>query len=148
VTRVLAIALAGVCAFMPSFAPGAVCTSANEAVECRCSECISWDAGIPDVTHAAATSYEIHRLDPDGTLHVQTITRTPSYDDAGNLAGYDPPRTTWCPAKHDESMPLEGRTYRYTVRACAGGVCEVPSAEHVYVAAPYATTFRPPVKAN
>ena len=139
-------AICGVCAWMPDYSqPGAtVCTPANQAVECRCSECISWTASVgPVVTR----SYQVQRTDMDGTLHYGWNMGLIWTDDDG-VERWTPPRTIYCPAKDDALMPVEGRLYKYAVKACNDAGCSAASASVSYVAAPYAYTFRPPVKGN
>lgn len=144
---ILALTL-GVCAAVPLFdMSGPVCAPERLSIECGCSECLRWDSS------SGAVSYTVQRTDMDGTLHVGFL---PSVLDGDVTLA---PSTFWCPAKHDDLLlgnkgtpditPLEGRTYRYTVKACNDYGCSAYAPEVVYVAAPYATVqFRPPVKGN
>lgn len=138
-------ARAGTCPWPPAFGgAGVICTASNEAIECRCDECLQWDPCTD------CDSYDVQRTDMDGTVHVWHIPPGRYVDDAGNASPL-PPIPVWCPAKHDGSMPFEGRTYKYAVRACvsATGQCSALTGQHIYIGAPYAIgSFRPPVQAN
>jgi hypothetical protein len=142
-----ALLLAGVCASIPLFdASGPPC--ADETLECRCTECMSWDPVVGDATHGAPTRYEILRTDPDLTSRtVGMLNQIAGEDDNGNPVWF-PPVTTWCFAR-DSAMPREGQTYRYQVRACNASGCSAWTNQITYVAAPYAIDqFHPPVVGN
>jgi hypothetical protein len=136
---------AGTCPWMPSFdGGGVVCTPAHQLVECRCSECFTWDD--PSVPEAVARWFNIWRRDPGGAQGiVGTLSEEPNDDP--DLPP-NPPRRVWCFAK-DSTMPREGQPYWYMVEACNSIGCADLSAAIEYVAAPYAiNSFRPPVKGN
>jgi len=117
---------------MPSFDGSATCTPANETVECRCSECFTWtDPGLG--TANESDWFIVRRLDMDGTVHEQT-TRHGTMTRQGVWV---PAPRIWCPARDDEHMPIESRTYKYTVSGVNTSGTSPPSAQHVYVAAPY-----------
>jgi hypothetical protein len=107
---------------------------ADPLIECGCSECMTWDET------PTATRYEIIRTDPGG---LEAIVGTSSIyggyaDDDGAFWPLNP-QELWCFAK-DSSLPAEGMTYRYKVRACnatAVPQCGPSSAQVTYVAAPY-----------
>ena len=112
---------------------------ADYTVECRCTECMTWD-DEPDMVGF----YEIWRRNPDGTQQVVGLLFDGVDDDGNHL---QPPRW-WCFAK-DVHIPREGQSYFYSVKACIGDACSAPSPEIEYVAAPYATRrFRPPIQGN
>ena len=127
------ILLAGTCAWMPDFSDdGPTCSAANEDVECRCSECFTWDAS----SSSDLARYDIQRISEDGTTSVWSLYGQSYYEDGQSHDIAAP--TVYCPAKHDGRMPLEGRLYRFRVRACdTTGNCSDWSEEHHYRAAPY-----------
>jgi hypothetical protein len=134
-----ALLAAGTCAFMPSFnSTGPPCTPTNQAVECRCDECIQWDP-VP-----GATSYKVNRLDIDGTNNPWTITG--SVTKQGVVI---PPVPIWCPAKTPTLMPREGNLYKFSFAACNPAGCSAFGGMTLYIGAPYAINkFNPPVKGN
>lgn len=147
---------AGTCPWIPSFPaefqpvpPGgpdgaapATCNQAEQKVECRCSECFTWDA-VP-----WALRYQVRRRSPSGTYWTVTVKGRPYENEDGTTVVYPPP-TIYCPAKHDEDMPVEGTTYAYQVAWCDAQKCSPWTYDLAYTAAPYAVdTFRPPVKGN
>jgi hypothetical protein len=142
----ISLALAA-CLWMPSFPAaidGPVCTPTNETVECRCSECFTWDGSA-----AVVTRYDIFRSGGgSGSLtYVGKVQETVVTDPYGVVSRYNPP-PIWCFAR-DSVMPLQGLLYTYRVSACNATDCTSPSVTITYVAAPYAiNSFRPPVKGN
>ena len=125
----LLILLAAVCAAPPLFAmTGPVCSPANQAVECRCSECMTWDA-VP-----GATRYEVVRETiSNGAVYGVGAVYSRFVDDEGTLGL----PTQWCAAM-DSSFPHAGTAYRYQVRACNAVGCGAWSGAVVYVGAVYA----------
>jgi hypothetical protein len=144
---ITALLLAGVCA-SPLLWDDSGPPCADEAAECRCTECLRWDPVVGDATHSAPTRYEILRIDPDTSSSiVGTVDRIAGDDDNGGIVWF-PPATRWCPAR-DWFMPREGRTYTYMVRACNDVGCSAWSNSVLYTAAPYAIDqFRPPIVGN
>jgi len=137
----LAALLLAACSWIPSY-PHTLdadpeCTPANQAIECRCSECFSWTPGVVDLTHAPATMYRITRTSQDGTVRAVTF-NSHSYVDDNGATQVIPARTTYCPARDDDAMPIEGRVYRYTVAAGNADGWSAESPVIVEVAAPYA----------
>jgi len=130
---IAAILLLGVCATPLTFdSLGPPCS--DPLVECRCSECFTWDDS------PRATRYEIERTTVStGTVfQVGTLYYQPSYfdDEYQEMVPEVRPQTVWCGAK-DAQFPHEGTHYRYRVKACNSFGCSVPSAQVDYVAAPY-----------
>ena len=119
---------AGLCATPPLYATdGPPCS--DEAAECRCSECLTWDA------YPGAIRYEVvretlstHAVYTVGKIHLRFI------DEEGTT---ELP-TTWCVAR-DSSFPHDGTLYRYQVRACTvDQMCSGWSNAIQYRGAPYA----------
>jgi hypothetical protein len=116
------------CAWMPSFSlSGPNCTTANQQVECRCSECFTWGAST------GAEWYDIKRSD----LALPVRLASQSWADEDGSAHYSPAPTIYCPAKHDAMLPVEGVTYSYTVTAGNDAGVSAPSDTIYYTAAPY-----------
>jgi hypothetical protein len=129
----LAAVLLAACAQMPSYGGAGTCSVANQSVECWCDECVQWDIAPLDATHSEPVSYTVQRVDRDGTVHTQFLMSTVDVD--GTVTR---PVRVWCGAKWDESMPLEGRPYKYWVKSCGGdGFCNDFVGPVLYIAAPY-----------
>jgi len=122
----LTLALAGLCLTPPLYATdGPPC--ALETAECRCSECLTWDAAT------GATRYEVVR-ETISTGAVYTVGAVYSHlDEDGTLAL----PTLWCVAD-DSSFPHDGTLYRYQVRACNASSCSAWSNGVQYRGSPYA----------
>lgn len=117
---------AGVCLSSPLYATdGPPC--GDETAECRCSECMDWDAT------STATRYEISRetLSTHTVYAVGTVVPQLDADGASQLP------TTWCFA-HDSVFPHDGTLYRYQTRACNAVGCGGWSVGVQYRGAPYA----------
>ena len=101
---------------------------ADETEECRCSECMTWDA-VPD-----AVRYEVVRetISTGATYKVGSVYKR-FIDEEGTM---ELPKT-WCMAR-DSSFPREGVLYRYQVRACSLTACGAWSDAVHYRGAPYA----------
>ena len=126
----LALLLFGLCLTPPLYATdGPPC--AAEHLECRCSECMMWDA-VPD-----SVRYEVVRetISTGATYKVGYIYQR-FIDEEGTL---ELP-TKWCMAR-DSSFPREGVLYRYQVRACNLVACSGWSNAVYYRGAPYACFF-------
>jgi hypothetical protein len=122
------VLLAGVCLLPPMFdMDGPSCLIETE--ECRCSECLAWEAT------AGATEYRIMRTTLSTGNEVQVgIVGERVTDEDGTI---DLPEL-WCVAK-DVPFPHEGTSYRYTVVACnINGCSPTPSNGVTYVGSPYA----------
>lgn len=139
--------LLGICSAMPFFdtpMTGPVC--ADQLAECRCSECIIFDP--PSTGADGVDYYEIARTDPGGPTWISgRITVGVDREDGTRTM----PPLVYCPARHDELMPLEGQTYSYAVRACNNvtGCSPYSDPPIWYTAAPYAIDhFRPPTQGN
>ena len=144
----LGLLLAGICLWIPSFElGGTICTPANQNIECRCSECITWDVEAPSPAPMVRW-YDIERTNSDGTFSVVGGTWRQDWIDEDGVNNTTPAANIWCPAK-DNVMVREGQLYAYRVRACNLAGCS-PYVESVeYVAAPYAIdNFRPPIMNN
>ena len=142
-----ALLLLGVCAEMPLFdGTGPVCPIAAQSIECRCTECMEWDAPVESTT-GVVNWYDIERTNPDGSFGIVGGTwRTDWLEDDFPMTL--PPATHWCFAR-DSSMPVEGVLYGYRVRACNTVGCSSYDTVVEYRTAPYAIdSFRPPVQGN
>jgi len=139
-----------VCTFMPDFSSTVdtpVCMVANQATECRCSECMEWD-GVDQSLPNAPTWYDVERTNPDGSFVVVGGTWQENWVDEEGVSMSAPPKTVWCFAK-DVPIPQEGQLYGYRVRACKAGACSQYFEQVEYMAAPYAINlFQPPVVGN
>ena len=117
---------AGLCLSPPLYTTdGPPC--ADETQECRCSECMEWDAA------AGATRYEIVRetLSTHAVYNVGTIYS--QFDEYGDVTL----PTRWCFGK-DSGFPRDGTLYRYQVRACNAIACGAWSNAVHYRGAPFA----------
>jgi hypothetical protein len=120
--------LIAACLLPPLFAmTGPVCSPARQAVECGCSECMTWDET------PGATRYEVTRETlSTGAVYGVGAVYSRFVDDIGTLGL----PTLWC-AAWDSSFPHEGTPYRYQVRACNSVGCGGWSGAVVYVGAVY-----------
>lgn len=159
-----AIVLAGICTVPPLMdMSGPTCTKVYESVECRCSEAMTWDVS------PTAEWYEVNRINPDNTTMWVGDTRWRDKvgytDEDGNVFPPVIAQALWY-FVWDISIPQEGQTYQYRVRACltqpqgatsCGGVPTAPgqpccgtwndaadtSTRVTYTAAPYRVYAHP-----
>lgn len=146
------LVLAGVCSAVPFFPrdfTGPLC--ADYSAECRCSECFTWN---PPTTGGTVRQYDVNRTNPDGTTQLVGSVLEETWKEPDGTTDTAPPAPVWCPYR-DATIPSEGSSYLYRVRACNGAGCSPwsdavsPASSVQYVTAPVATTqFRPPVKGN
>ena len=143
------ILLAGVCAWQPSFSGlGLPCSPANQEVECRCGECLQWDAALDSQSAALVRWYNVERTDPDGSVRLVGRIDRLEWLDEESVWRTEPPSAFWCAAR-DVPMVREGAPYGYRVQSCNFAGCSAWSEPVEYVGAPYAIDhFRPPVQGN
>jgi len=141
--------LLGLCLFMPLFDDtGPACSPAAAIEECRCTECMKWDAAVEGSGFPIVRYYDIERTEPGGGFSIVGGTWRRDWIDEDGVDQTTPPANIWCFAK-DNPMPLEGLLYGYRVRPCNLAGCGAYQGEIEYMAAPYAIdAFQPLVQGN